>query len=292
MDDQVGQGTAITLLCPPPANRAQDANGQQDHRHHPCTSVSICCCLFLNKSDSKLSCCVSFPDWTQVLWECLRFCAHVYVGPNVCLCVFLIGCCGCVLFRLSALWFVAWEVVTHTHTHREPACIWEVSARGCDLMAPVVPELPPGCLVTLYSGFVQVLTQVNSSYFCCANSNYSWLLFWSHLSINRYQWQKLHWCGGRHRYGYYGVGQGGELRWALGRLGTRQPGRARTCATRPLTTATPRCCMRKKGHICVNAVKNRKEIWFWLWSNINDIQTFKWPENFSPLPQYGKIIHK
>ena len=57
----------------------------------------------------------------------------------------------------------------HTHTHREPACIWEVSARGCDLMAPVVPELPPGCLVTLYSGFVQVLTQVNSSYFCCAN---------------------------------------------------------------------------------------------------------------------------
>ena len=65
----------------------------------------------------------------------------------------------------------------HTHTHREPACIWEVSARGCDLMAPVVPELPLGCLVTLYSGFVQVLTQVNSPYFCCANYNFSWLLF-------------------------------------------------------------------------------------------------------------------
>ena len=46
-------------------------------------------------------------------------------------------------------------------------------------MAPVVPELPPGCLVTLYSGFVQVPTQVNSSYFCCANSNFCWLLFWS-----------------------------------------------------------------------------------------------------------------
>ena len=187
-------------------------------------------------------CWVSFLDWAQILWERLqKFLRSCLCGSErVFVCVFDWMLWVSAYSFFSSL--VCYLGSGHTDTHREPACIWEVSARGCDLMAPVVPELPPGCLVTLYSGFVQVLTQVNSSYFCCANSNYSWLLFWSHLSINRYQWQKLHWCGGRHRYGYYGVGQGGEPRWALGRLGTRKPGRARTCATRPLTTATPRSC--------------------------------------------------
>ena len=104
----------------------------------------------------------------------LRSC--VCGSERVFVCVFDLVLWVCAFpFVSTVCQFVAWEVVTHTH--REPACIWEVSARGCDLMAPVVPELPPGCLVTLYSGFVQVLTQVNSSYFCCATSNFCWLSF-------------------------------------------------------------------------------------------------------------------
>ena len=43
---KLGWGTAITLLCPPPANRAQDANGQQDHRHHPCKCLNMLLSLF------------------------------------------------------------------------------------------------------------------------------------------------------------------------------------------------------------------------------------------------------
>ena len=181
-------------------------------------------------------------------------CMWVRTCVFVCFWLGVLGVCLCVC---QSLYVCVWPLPKQQT--RELACIWEVSARGCDLMAPVVPELPPGCLVTLYSGFVQVPTQVNSSYFCCANSNFCWLLFWSELSIDRYQWQNLHWCGGRHRYGYYGVGQGGEPRWALGRLGTRQPGRARTCATRPLTTATPRSCT---GQRCSD---DNQDHYLWNW---------------------------